>query len=254
MSNNMDNQGIQSSSKRDMTLINILERLADEVNAQEALLKEFIERQGNVSGIMDDSEFKQNLFRDEVDNNIRQLQDSFARYRSDMLTFVHEQDVLSKNMEDALESISKISYTLEETGTTVSGLEKEFVKHEKEVHDHILFSSQKWDNLPHEFSETNRNIAQMHADMEKYFGQVSADIELRFEKYQKETTRRLLALDDMMTALETLLIRTEPPEKKPPLPKRIIRFINRLFRRVGKGIQKAWMKLRNFCKSEQKKT
>ena len=244
MSNNTENQNLQSSSKREMTLINVLERLADEVNAQESLLKEFIERQGKISGIMDDSEFKQNLFRDEVDNSIRQLQDSFARYRSDMLTFVHEQDVLRKNMEDALESISKISYSLENTGTSVSGMEKGFIKHEKDVHDHIIFSSQKWDNLPHEFSETNRNINQMHADMEKHFGQVSADTELRFEKYQKETTRRLLALDDMMTALETLLIRTEPPEKKPPIPKRIVRFVNRFFRRIGKGIQKVWTKLK----------
>ena len=245
MSNKPENESLQNSAKRDMTLINVLERLADEVNAQEALLKEFIVRQGNISGIMDDSEFKQNLFRDEVDNSIRQLQDSFTRYRSDMLTFVHEQDILRKNMEDALESISKISYSLEDTGTVVSDMDKGFSKHEKDVHDHILFSSQKWENLPHEFSDTNRNISQMHADMVKFFGEASTDIELRFEKYQRETTRRLLALDDMMSALETLLIRTEPPEKKPPFPKRVVRFVNRFFRRIGKSFQKAWLKLRN---------
>ena len=245
MSDNPENKALKNPDKREMTLINVLERLADEVNAQESLLKEFIERQSNVSGIMDDSEFKQNLFRDEVDNSIRQLQDSFARYRSDMLTFVHEQDVLRKNMEDALESISKISYSLENTGTTVSDMDKGFSKHEKEVHDNILFTNQKWDNLPGEFSETNRNISGLHADMVKFFGDTNTDIELRFEKYQKETTRRLLALDDMMTALETLLIRTEPPEKKPPFPKRVVRFVNRFFRRIGKSFQKAWLKLRN---------
>ena len=136
------------------------------------------------------------------------------------------------------ENINKIGYSLEETALVVSGMEKEFNKHEKDVREHILYTNQKWDNLPNEFFETNRNIAGLRADMEKAFVDTRAINEQNFEKYQRETTRRLLALDDMMTALETLLIRTEPPEKKPPIPARIIRFIKRFIRNAVKSIRK----------------
>ena len=46
------------------------------------------------------------------------------------------------------------------------------------------------------------------------------------EKLQQDTARRLLVLGDIESALQTLLIRTEPPEKKP------FWFI-RLLRRAG---------------------
>jgi hypothetical protein len=160
---------LQGSNKRDMTLINILERMVEQIHVQDSLIKELIDRQGKVSDATENSIFHQNLLRDEIDEGLNKLHDSFNRYRTDMLTFVQEQDILRQNMEDALEKTSKISFSLEEEGKIVTALEKGFTKHEKDVHDHIEFATEQWDNLPDKFVETNRNIKQVNEDLEKQF-------------------------------------------------------------------------------------
>ena len=224
-------------SQRDAALIGILERMADQIRTQDALLKELIDRQNNIANGMTDSEFKQDLRRDEIDVALRNLQDSFARYRSDMITFVREQDIIRKSTDDTLDSIKKIAYALEETGNKVAKIEAGYNKHDKEVHDHIAYITQKWENLPKDFTNTNRNITELRVEMEQYFRRAATDSEENFEKYQRQTTKRLLALDGMMAALETLLIRTEPPEKKPPVPVRIIRSIRRFFQNTARSIR-----------------
>ena len=266
-----DKTDLKSSNKRDVTLINILERMVEQIHVQDALLKDLITRQVSVTDTIENSIFHQNLLRDEVDSSLKQLQDSFNRYRSDMLTFVHEQDILRKQMDEVLEKCNKIGYSVEDIGKVVSDVDAGFSKLDKDVKNHIEYSVQKWDALPEEFLNTNRNISQINADAEKNLTLIQNDFkdtndsisllhseiikhidltrtetEQHFEKYQKHTTKRLLALDDMMSALETLLIRTEPPEKKPPLPKRIIRAINRFIRNTVKSIERISLRLKEI--------
>ena len=225
-------------STRDRALVSILERMVEQLQFQDKLLHELIERQAKFSGTIEDSMFHQDLQRDENDAGIKKLHDSFIRYRSDMLGFVREQDSTRKSVEDTLKQVNKLSYSFEGTGKVVSDIEERLKKHEKSVHDHIAFSNKKWDNLPIMLAETNHSIAELHVEMEKRFKQTSVETKRWLEKQQKDTEHRLLALDSMETALETLLVRTEPPEKNPLLILRVLKSIGRFFRRMFIGLFK----------------
>ena len=226
---------IQKLSKRDTALVNILERMVDQIHLQDKMLHELIDRQVKITGSIDDSMFHQNLQHDEVDAAFKKLHDSFTRYRSDMLGFVREQDTTRKGVENTLKQVNELGYSFEGTGKIVSDIDARLKKHEKAVHDHIAFSSQKWESLPIATAETNRNIADLHVYVEKSFKQIREETKQHLEKHQKETVRRLHTLDNIMTALETLLIRTEPPEKRPLWILRVFRSIGRFFRWIVVG-------------------
>ncbi|MCL2226354.1 MAG: hypothetical protein FWB97_01810 [Oscillospiraceae bacterium] len=76
-------------------------------------------------------------------------------------------------------------------------------------------------------SETQRQLDKMHADAEKRFVDLRNETQRQSEKTQRDTSRRLLILGDIDSALQTLLIRTEPPEKKPFI---FIRIFKRVFK------------------------
>ena len=225
------------TTQRDMTLINILERMVDQLHKQDALLQDALDSQAAISGAIENSVFHQNLQRDEIDADFGKLNDSFSRYRADMLSLVREQDLLRRNTEDILKLVGKLGYSFENAAQTVSDIDVRLRHQEKTIHDHVAYSNRKWEELPHELAETNRNVTVLHSDIEKGFGKIQDETHKQLEKYQRETTRRLLTLDGMMSALETLLIRTEPPEKKPPWPKRLIRFMVRFFKKIARGIR-----------------
>lgn len=79
-------------------------------------------------------------------------------------------------------------------------------------------------------TDVNRNAAKLHLETEKHLKDDLRELRRQIEELRKETMRRLLALDGIESALEVLLIRTEPPEKKPFFMLRIFRKIGRLFR------------------------
>ena len=62
----------------------------------------------------------------------------------------------------------------------------------------------------------------------------------QLEKYQRDITRRLLTLDGMMGALETLLVRTEPPQKEPSWMIKIIKSIAKFFMSIGRFMRSIW--------------
>ena len=222
------------ASQRDLTLINILERMVGQLQRHDALLQDAIDSQTAISSAIENSVFHQNLNRDEMEADFKKLQDSFARYRTDMLSLVREQDIMRRSVEDMLTQVSKLAYSFENTGKTVADIDARLKQQDKTVHDHVEYSSKKWEKLPSSFSETNRNIAELHTDVKKNLDKIHDEMNRQLEKYQRETTRRLLTLDGMMSALETLLIRTEPPEKKPSLPMRVIKVIAGFFRSIGR--------------------
>jgi chromosome segregation ATPase len=223
---------VQKISNRDKALVSILERVFEQLQVQETLVKELAERQVKISGAIEDSEFQRNLNRDEVDDGLKKLQDSFARYRSDMLTLVHEQDVVRDKTESTLENVNKLAYSLENTDQIVSQIGSTLEKQHRALHDDIAFTNTQWEKMPLEFANTNRGIAELHAETEKYFTQLQKETDKHFSKLQRETMRRLLILDKMMTALETLLVRTAPPDKKPFAFIRFFKIIGRFFKNI----------------------
>ena len=81
-----------------------------------------------------------------------------------------------------------------------------------------------------EIGDMNRNVSKLHMDTEKRTIEEHRETKRRLNEINIDISRRLLILDKMEASLTELLIRTEPPEKKPFI-------IIRLFRRLRSAIK-----------------
>jgi hypothetical protein len=84
----------------------------------------------------------------------------------------------------------------------------------KEFHAHYEHSLKQADILPREMFAANKHVTKLHTDTEKQLSKLHFETQKQIEKLQSDTLRRLLILDSFEAQLQTLLIRTEPPEKK----------------------------------------
>ena len=219
-------------SDRDKTLISILERMADQLSRQEHLLGEIVENQGNLQRVVDSAEARRTALHKGSDGTLEKLRDEISRYRSDMLSLVNEQDVINKNLNEFGNSVNKTTFALEEADRKLANLDERAKAQEKVVHNQYELSVEQSEKIPREIADASQRIARLHAGTEKLFGELQRDTQRQLEKLQHETTRRLLmldgleklqnetirrisALDGIDAAMKILLVRTEPPEKKP---------------------------------------
>jgi len=254
-------------SDRDKTLINILRRMADQIQKQDELLQDIVKRQGEFARAFDNAEFQRGATQGAADFASDKVLEALSRYRSNMLSLVNEQDSINNNLKELDKLVHKAAYSVAEVSQTLSELEesakkqeKAFSEHsehtlkqagiftderlkkqektiqdhfahalkqaetftderlarsEKTVHDHYSHSLKQAELIQGEFAETNRNFTKLHAETENSIGKMQFDSQRQMEKTQAEMMRRLLTLDSLESALQTLLIRTEPPEKKP---------------------------------------
>ena len=211
---------------RESTLVNILGRMADQLQRQDQMLEDIAKRQIELAKVVESNELHQDTRQTKAETAIGKLQESFTRYRSDMLSLVNEQDTINKNIASLNSLINNAIYTLEKTNQAFASLDEHIKAQEKIAHDHYAHSLKQAEILPKLISDSNRSVTKLHMDTEKNLGKMHKETQRQLEKLQQETTRRLLVLGDMESAMKTLLIRTEPPEKKS------FGFV-RLFRRVS---------------------
>jgi len=217
-------------SERDSTLINILERIGGECLQQNVVLEKITQRLNEVAKSAETAELRQNARQTEHAREHEKLLDSVSRYRSDMLNLVGEQDTINKNIEGLYKTIKELTFSLETTTQKIAGLDEQVKLQSKTGHDHYEHSITQAKAFPKEMAEANRNITKMQMEIEKHIGKLHDETRKQFEKLQHETMRRLLVLDSMTSALQTLLVRTEPPEKKAPRIIRLVRRIGSFFR------------------------
>ena len=215
---------------RDQALIGILERLANEMEQQDKMLEDLISRHGEFAKTVESAEMNRRAKQIDNDQAHDKLFDSFHHYRSDMLSLVNEQDHINKNIADLQKTVRDTIYALETTNQRLAGLDERLKQQEKISSDHYAHALKQAEVFQRELTESNRNFAKLHADTEKHLSELHKETEQQLDKSQHETMRRLLTLDGIVNSLQTLLIRTEPPEKKPPLIKRLLHKINIFFR------------------------
>jgi len=213
-------------TERDATLISILERMSSQLNKHDDLLEAVSFRLMEMSERAENSELRIIARQNEVTATVEKLQESFSRYRSDMLSLVNEQDHTNKNMVELNSLIGKTVYSLEHTNHEISGLNDNVKAQEKTIGDHYMHSLEQAEIWPKELAEANHAIAKMHMDYEKNLGLLQKEMQRQLEKMQLETTRRLMVLVNIESAMQTLLIRTEPHKKRANL-------VVRLFRRIS---------------------
>jgi len=232
-------------SQKDSALISILERMSDQLRKLDQSLEDTITRQAELTKAAEVSEIRVAARQAESGAAIGKLQDSISRYRSDMLKLVNEQDHINKNMTELNKLVNKTVYAMENANSGLAGLEERVTSHDRMTGENFTYTIKQSELLQKELAASNRNMAKLHIETEKNLGKMHQDTQRQLLKLQQETTRRLMVLDDIEIALQTLLIRTEPPEKK---PNRIVR----LFRRAAGFFRPRLSRLLNRIQPQKK--
>ena len=294
----------QQQSQRDTALVNILERLSNQIQQFDSRLTAIEKHQVELPASMERVGMHQSSRFEDTDSEIKKLHDAFMRYRNDMLKLVNETDHLEESMKSLSKRQDTIAAAQEDIGQDTKNLVERFDAQEKVASDHFEFSvrqvevtsrdivgvnlnttklfvdaekrfdavikevggvnsntnklftgaDKRFETLSKEiegvnrnakelFTDTekrlagidgeiegvNRNAAKLHVETERNIKDELRDVRRQVEELRKETMRRLLALDGMESALDVLLIRTAPPEKKPFFVIRIFRKAVKLF-------------------------
>jgi len=207
-------------SERDQALINILERLVGEMRQQDLKLEALLARNSDFTNSLDSMgrqlRGKQIDTERAVERSHNKLLDSFHHYRSDMLKLVNEQDQINKNI-DALQKLIRTTiFTLDATNLKLIELDERLNLQEKISHEHYEYSVKESEVYQSALDDTNINYTKLHADTAKHLEVLQSETSEQLDKFRQETLRRLRLLDGIIASLQTLLIRTEPPERKTP--------------------------------------
>jgi chromosome segregation ATPase len=217
-------------SVRNQALVSILERLADEMKHQYTMLDDMQKQQWSLCKSVDSTERQQKNNLLDLEKSNDKLFDSINRYRSDMLSLVNEQDHINKNIDELRKSLKSSTYTLDLTIQKLTDVDARLVSLEKASQNHFEHALKQPDVFQGAIDNTNRNFTRLHSDTEKNLGELHRETARQLDKFQSETTRRLLLLDSIVTSLQTLLVRTEPPERKTPWIKRVFGRVTHFFR------------------------
>ncbi|MDR2598811.1 MAG: hypothetical protein LBC73_00870 [Oscillospiraceae bacterium] len=215
---------------RDQALIRILERLASEMQDQDLMLDELLEQQGSLSKTFEKTSLHLRSAQSDADRSYDRLFETMSRYRSDMLSLVNEQDRINKNIDELAKVVKNATYTIDVTSQRLTELEDKLTAHNKVFDAHHEHSIKQPEILRNTIESTERNFTQLHSATEKRMNELNKETVRQLDKFQHETLRRLLLLDGIVTSMQTLLTRTEPPEKKEFFVKRLFKKIRWFFR------------------------
>jgi len=217
-------------SERDNTLIKILERLGGELQRQGLLLEDVVARQSELSQTLHSTGYQLSSQQSESEKEYAKILDSISRYRSDMLSLVNEQDHINEGFKELRKVVNQAAFDLENNSKRLEDLENRIKAREKATRDHYEDSHKQAESTKKEIADSGRNVTRLHADTEKRLGEMHRETQRLLDKLNQDTTRRLLVLDGIDAALGTLLIRTEPPEKKPLWIVRVFNMVGAFFR------------------------
>ena len=230
-------------SQRDSTLIMILERLTDQIHKQDMQLEIIIKHKDELLKIIESTEFRRGALQSEADISFKKVHDALSRYRSDMIDLVKEQDNINKCLEEMRKLIKNTALALESNNKRLEVIDERSKSMEKTDRAHYELSLKQAEILPIEIADASRNYTKLHTETDRIMGKMHHETVKELEKMQNETLRRLLALDGIEAALQTILTRTEPPEKKPFFVIKIFRKLVSLFRiKIPSAIRKKRLK------------
>ena len=229
--------GEKKVSQRDETLVKVLERLSDDIRNQQLQLDDIVKQQQDLFTEIERAGHQYHSRHDATNSAIERSQDAFQRYRSDMLSLVHEQDHMNQVITDLGKKQAVVAFSQDNIMNGLKSLEKRAEANDKIVREINTYSIRHDETLSREIAIMNRSVAKLHMDTEKHLGEMHHETHKKLEKMRMDVERRLLALDKIEASLNVLLIRTEPPEKKPF-------FVVRIIRRLRMLIKNIWIRLK----------
>ena len=217
-------------SSRDETLIKVLDRLSDNIWKQELLLDEVIKQQHALTSAMERAGMQLQSRHDTSDAAFEKTRESFTRYRSDMLSLVGEQDRMNDIIKDLSKKQAAIAFTQDNIVNSLTSFNERFETQDKIIRDINTHSIKHEETLSREITEMSRNVARLHSDTEKSIGAANSETKRQINKVRKDSSRLSKMLYEIEASVNVLLIRTEPPEKRPF-------FIIRLFRSLRRSLK-----------------
>ena len=239
--------GERKLSQRDEMLIKILDRLSDNIWKQELLLDEIIKRQLEQTANTERAWLQLHVRHDASDSAREKTHEDFLRYRSDMLHLVNEQDRLNDIVKDVgkkqaaiafsqdsiintltsldqrldtqIDDVNKkqttFAYSQDSMTNALADLDRRLETQEKVIREINKYTIRHEETLSKEIYEMNRNATKLHIETDKTVGNANRETRKQISEAMHDTMRRLQALDRIESSLDVLLLRTEPPVKKP---------------------------------------
>jgi SMC interacting uncharacterized protein involved in chromosome segregation len=188
---------------RDKTLINILGRMADQIQKQDALLEEVALRLNSVSKDTAEMDVRRDSLHRRTEDSFQRLYDSLSRYRSDMLSLVNEQDRMNKSLSEMQKLVHQATYAVEESAQIATGLDDRVKAQEKAVSELYEHSLKQAENFPKEMAAAGQSYTKLHAETEKNIGdlrQEMADASRNYTKLHADTEKNIGDLHQEMAA------------------------------------------------------
>lgn len=234
-------------SHRDVALVQILERLTKQVEQQNIHVEDMEKRQLEMLTALETVRFQLGVRQDETDETLDRMEKNILRYRSDMLRLVSEQVRIDSGVSDVASRQATIVRAQEDIARDLADLDARYDKQEKTAREQLSRSVSQQEVLSKELLNLNNHVTKLHMDTEKHLTEEQRETKKRIDELGRETQRRLRAFDEIDSALNTLLSRTEPPPPK-ELPKAIRALIlgagyvrgklAQLFRKVSGWVRK----------------
>lgn len=167
----------QSQTQREVILVNILERLSNQIQQFDTRLESIEKNQLALPRLMEHANSQQGVNTAYGNDAISRLQESMQRYRSDMLSLVNQQDRLDERLKDLHKRQDAIIGAQEVISRDAARLDERFSIQEKAVSEHSTFSVRQGENFSKEIDSVNRNTAKLYLDADKKLEELSKEIE-----------------------------------------------------------------------------
>ena len=234
-------------------------KLANDQDRLEEIMKELSKRQDMIAGA-----------QEVISRDTAMLDERFGRQEKAVSEYsqfsVHQGEALAKDIEGVNKNSAKLyldtEKRLEMITKDIDGVNKSNAKL-------YLDTEKRLDTITKDIEGVNRNAGKLYVDTEKRLETITRDVEnvarnatklhegteknlrdeqrdirRQVEELRKETMRRLLALDKIEETLEVILIRTEPPEKKPFILVRVFHAVGRFFGvLIPNAVKAVWRRL-----------
>ena len=165
-----------------------------------------------------------------ADQNIADLDERFKKQEKSLHDHyehsLKQAEMIPKEIADAGRDLAKLHAGTEKSIEKMHGDTQNQLESFKKLHAETEKSVEK---MHGDTQLKLENFTKIHGDTEKSIERMHGETQRQLERMQKESMQRLLAFDSIESALQTILIRTEPPEKKPLLIVRVFKKIGRFF-------------------------
>ena len=183
----------QKISERDAALIRVLDRLTDQIQRLEERLDVYGKQLSEASAATENVLLRQHTWQERADLSQEKLNQTFNRYRADMLNIVNKQDRMDNTMSGLNRRQDLIAQAHEKMAGILKDMEKRFKIQEDAIRELYEFSVRQGERLAEDLAGAKQ-------------------------------------LDRVEAALQVLIERTDIPEKKPLW---IIRLFRKIRGRFG---------------------